>query len=45
MAKPRRVGHLVLNVKDVEACTKFYTDVLGFDIFDMRGNASRRGPV
>ncbi len=32
MAKPMRVGHLVLNVKDVEASTKFYTEVLGFDI-------------
>ena len=32
MAKPKRVGHLVLNVKDLEASTKFYTDILGFDI-------------
>ena len=32
MAKPKRVGHLVLNVKDVEVSTKFYTDVLKFDI-------------
>lgn len=40
MAKPRRVGHLVLNVKDVEACTKFYTDVLGFDIAVQRPDGS-----
>ena len=32
MAKPMRVGHLVLNVKDVGASTKFYTEILGFDI-------------
>ena len=32
MAKPKRIGHLVLNVKDVEASTKFYTDVLGFEV-------------
>ena len=32
MAKPKRVGHLVLNVKDLDASTKFYTDVLGFEI-------------
>ena len=30
MAKPKRIGHLVLNVKDLEASTKFYTDILGF---------------
>ncbi len=30
MGNPRQVGHLVLNVKDVEASTKFYTEVLGF---------------
>jgi catechol-2,3-dioxygenase len=32
MAKIKRVGHLVLNVRDLEASTKFYTDVLGFQI-------------
>ena len=32
MAKPKRVGHLVLNVKDVDTSTKFYTEVLGFEI-------------
>ena len=26
MATPKRIGHLVLNVKDVEASTKFYTE-------------------
>ena len=32
MAKPKRIGHLVINVKDVDASTKFYTEVLGFEI-------------
>jgi catechol 2,3-dioxygenase-like lactoylglutathione lyase family enzyme len=30
MAKPKRVGHIVLNVKDLAAATKFYTEILGF---------------
>ena len=32
MAKPKRVGHLVLNVKDLAASTKFYTEILGFEV-------------
>lgn len=32
MAKPKRVGHLVLNVKDLAASTKFYTEIMGFQI-------------
>ena len=32
MVKPTRVGHLVLNVRDVAASTKFYVDVLGFEV-------------
>ena len=32
MVKPKRVGHLVLNVKDVETSVKFYTEILGFEI-------------
>jgi catechol 2,3-dioxygenase len=32
MPKVKRVGHLVLNVKDLDASTKFYTDIIGFDI-------------
>lgn len=32
MSHPKRIGHVVLNVKDVEESTKFYTDVLGFHI-------------
>jgi len=32
MAQPKRVGHVVLNVKNVEESTKFYTEVIGFQI-------------
>ena len=32
MLKPKRVGHLVLNVRDQGASAKFYTEVLGFEI-------------
>ena len=32
MVQPKRVGHVVLNVKDVEVSTKFYTDIIGFQI-------------
>ncbi len=32
MVKPKRIGHLVLNVRDVEASEKFYTELLGFEI-------------
>ena len=32
MTHPPRVGHLVINVKDVQEATDFYTNVLGFEI-------------
>ena len=32
MPKPSRIGHLVINAKDLDAATKFYTDVIGFEI-------------
>ncbi|MGQ4809926.1 Biphenyl-2,3-diol 1,2-dioxygenase 2 [Candidatus Entotheonellaceae bacterium PAL068K] len=32
MNTPKRVGHVVLNVSNLEASTKFYTEVLGFEI-------------
>ena len=38
MAKPKRVGHIVLNVKDLAASTKFYTEILGFQILPPAGN-------
>lgn len=32
MVQPKRVGHLVLNVKNVQKSTQFYTEVLGFQV-------------
>ncbi len=32
MVKPKRVGHLVLNVRDVEVSERFYTELLGFQV-------------
>ena len=32
MPQPIRVGHLVLNVRDQETSTKFYTEILGFEV-------------
>lgn len=40
MVKPKQVGHLVLNVSDVAASTKFYTEILGFDIAVQRPDGS-----
>src|SRR5262245_47435557 len=30
-----KLGHVVLNVRDVERSARFYTDVLGFEISDV----------
>jgi catechol-2,3-dioxygenase len=27
----RKIGHVVLNVSDLEACARFYTEVLGLE--------------
>ena len=32
MVQPKRVGHLVLNVKNVQKSTQFYTEILGFQV-------------
>jgi catechol 2,3-dioxygenase len=32
MSIPKEIGHLVLNVTDVERSTKFYRDVVGFQV-------------
>ena len=32
MVKPKRVGHLVINVKDLDTSVKFYQEVLGFEL-------------
>jgi catechol-2,3-dioxygenase len=41
MARINKVGHVVLNVKDVEASVKFYTEALGMEVMRLRdGNAA-----
>ena len=40
MSIPRAIGHLVLNVSDVERSAKFYTDVVGFQLARMRPDRS-----
>lgn len=32
MVQPKRVGHLVLNVRNVQKSTQFYIEVLGFQV-------------
>ena len=32
--KPRRLGHLVLNVRDIQKSVKFYTEIVGLDVSD-----------
>ena len=32
MSVPKEIGHIVLNVTDVERSTKFYRDVVGFQV-------------
>ena len=32
MVKPKRIGHVVLNVKDLAVSKRFYTEVLGFQV-------------
>lgn len=40
MSNPRAIGHIVLNVSDVERSTKFYTDIVGFELARMRPDRS-----
>jgi catechol 2,3-dioxygenase len=41
MARINKVGHVVLNVKDVAASVKFYTEALGMEVMRLReGNAA-----
>jgi catechol 2,3-dioxygenase len=41
MARINKVGHVVLNVTDVEASAKFYTEALGMEVMRLReGNAA-----
>src|SRR3989441_12814966 len=32
MSAPKEIGHIVLNVTDVERSTRFYRDVVGFQV-------------
>ena len=34
----RKIGHVVLHVKDIPAATKFYADALGFKVSDVYGD-------
>lgn len=40
MGAPKEIGHLVLNVTDVERSTKFYRDVVGFQVARFRPDGS-----
>ena len=40
MIRPKKVGHVVLKVRDVERAEQFYTEVLGFEVV-MRLNRPR----
>ena len=40
MSVPREIGHLVLNVTDVERSTRFYRDVVGFQVSRYRPDGS-----
>jgi catechol 2,3-dioxygenase len=37
MPRINKVGHVVLNVKDVEASARFYTEALGMEVMRLRG--------
>ena len=40
MSVPKEIGHVVLNVTDVERSTKFYSDVVGFQVSRYRPDGS-----
>jgi catechol 2,3-dioxygenase len=40
MSVPKEIGHVVLNVSDVEKSTKFYCDVVGFKVARYRPDGS-----
>ncbi len=38
MVKPLKLGHLVLRVRDIDRCARFYTDVLGLHVTSRIGD-------
>lgn len=40
MVQPKRIGHVVLNVRDLAVSERFYTEVLGFQVSLKRGNGT-----
>lgn len=40
MGTPKVIGHIVLNVADVERSARFYTDIVGFELARMRPDRS-----
>src|SRR5438128_11342761 len=40
MSVPKEIGHIVLNVTDVERSTRFYRDVVGFQVSRYRPDGS-----
>jgi catechol 2,3-dioxygenase len=41
----RKIGHVVLNVGDLEACARFYTELLGLEVSDVYKDDLRPGGV
>ena len=39
----RKLGHVVLNVQDLERSTRFYTEVLGFRVSDVYDESMTAG--
>lgn len=40
MVQPKRIGHVVLNVRDLAVSEHFYTEILGFKVSLKRGNGT-----
>ena len=41
----RKLGHVVLNVSDLDTCARFYTEVLGLEVSDVYKDDLRPGGV
>ena len=40
MVQPKRIGHVVLNVRDLAVSEHFYTEILGFEVSLKRGTGT-----